>query len=62
MKKWIVAVIAALLIFMVFVPTAFAAGAPPSNAKKGEFSEVDAAGRTAVFKPVDSDEPITLKL
>jgi hypothetical protein len=62
MKKLMIAIVAALLAFLVMAPAAFAEGAPPSNAKKGDFISVDAASRTAVFKPIDSDETVVLKL
>lgn len=62
MKKWIVAILAALIIVMAFAPAAFAESAPPSNAKKGTFTAMDQANRTATFQPVDSDDPVTLKL
>lgn len=62
MKKWIVSILAALFIMMALAPAAFAESAPPSNAKKGDFTSVDPAAHTAVFQPVDSDQPITLKL
>jgi len=47
---------------MAFAPAAFAESAPPSNAKKGDFTQVDPASRTAVFQPVDADQPITMKI
>ena len=62
MKKWIVSILAALFVMIILTPSAFAESAPPSNAKKGDFTSVDAATHTAVFQPVDSDQPITLKL
>lgn len=62
MKKWIVALIMCVLAVMAFAPAAFAESAPPSNAKKGDFTQIDTTSRVAVFKAVDSDEPITLKI
>lgn len=62
MKKWIVAILAAIIAMLVLAPAALAEGAPPSDAKKGEFIKVDTANRTAEFRPVDRDEPITVRL
>lgn len=62
MKKWLVAIVVCVIAMMAFVPSAFAESAPPSNAKKGDFTQVDTTSRIAVFKPVGSDEPITLKI
>jgi len=62
MKRLMLTVMAVLVMLLVAAPQAFAAGAPPSNAKKGTFTSVDMESRTAVFQAVDADEPVTLKL
>jgi uncharacterized membrane protein YfcA len=62
MKKLIVMILAAFVLVFALAPAAYAGGAPPSDAMKGTFTSVDMASRTAVFQPVDDDEPITLKL
>ena len=54
MKKWIVVMLAALFISMVFAPAAFADSAPPSDFKIGSFTQVDAASHTATFLASDT--------
>jgi|Deesub1362A_J573_1020465.scaffolds.fasta_scaffold00077_67 hypothetical protein len=62
MKK-IIAVILMVFLTLSLASTAFAGGGgPPKGIKKGVFIEVDPVTRTAVFKPSDSEEPMTLKL
>ncbi len=61
MKKIIFLVVAALMFFGM-ASSAFAAGGPPSDVKKGVFTELDASERTVVFEPEDGGEAVTLKL
>lgn len=61
-KRISITALVAVLLLLVFAPLAMAEGAPPAGAQKGIFTEVDTAARTAVFKPVGSEETTTMRL
>ena len=61
MKKLIFLLLASLM-FFAMTSQVFAAGGPPSDVKKGVFTDLDASERTVVFEPEDDGEAVTLKL
>lgn len=51
-----------LLLTLSFASTAFAAGAPRGNFKKGIITEIDKESGTILFAPADEEKTLTLKL